>query len=75
MPYRQVRLGACRLDEQIGDLGVGERERHDVDADVVGTRQTDGVPDHRQDPIAQTGPADYAGEQSLHVITPKPQAL
>ena len=74
-PDRQVRPGACRLDEQVGDLGVGERERHDVDIDVMDTGQTDGVTDNRQDPIAQTSPADYAGEQSLHVVTPKRQAL
>ena len=58
-------------DEQVGDLGVGERECHDVDVDVMATGQTDGVTDNRQDPIAKTGPADDAGEQSLHVVTPK----
>ena len=39
------------------------------------TGQTDGVTDHRQYPIAQTVPADHAGEQSLHVVTPKRPAL
>ena len=70
-PDRQVRPGACRLDKQVGDLFVGERECHDVDIDVMATGQIDGVPDNRQDPIAQTIPADYAGEQSLHVVTAK----